>query len=593
MVNDMLKKLLLFLAFLIPVTLWANSPNPPAITIDTTYPNVSGYTVTAVAGGANLQTAITNASCNPNGTVLQLAAGATWTGNYTLPAKTCAANQWIIIRSNISDALLPIQGVRMTNVMAASLSLPQIFSNNSSPVFQTASNANYYWFMGVEMGEAPTNTTNIQVGLFRIGNQETTVGTLPTNIVLDRVYVHGIPGATTGGPGGGNTGNVSRCVEGNGTYVAVVDSYLSDCHYVGADAQAFAAWNSPGPFKLDDDYLEGAAENTMFGGANQQIVGGTIPSDITITHNSFNKPLKWRTTDPSYAGIPWLIKNLLEFKNAQRVLVQGNILQHNWGCSFCQEGQALLCTPRSQAGTEPQDLVSDVEYRYNIVQNVAGGWNISGEDNGGASGTSQHVYIHDNLLMDISGPNWDGGDEDCIDLNNGENGSGLTPPTDITYDHNTCFQTRHAALFAGDRTAGYLFPQIVLTNNIWSGVTGGIIGSGTACGNPTLTAYTTSPTVTANVFEGTASGCGSSHYPVGNYFPSTWAAVDFTNYQNGLPNGNYQLLPASPYHLAGLDGADIGANISLVMYYTNPPSGTDPGHKLNGITKINGVTLMQ
>ena len=104
---------------------------------------------------------------------------------------------------------------------------------------------------------------------------------------------------------------------------------LADFKEVGADSQALAGWNGPGPFKIVNNYLEGAGENLMFGGSDPSIVN-LVPSDIEIRHNHFSKPLSWRVEDPSYAGTPWMVKNLLELKNARRVLIEGNLFEHSW-----------------------------------------------------------------------------------------------------------------------------------------------------------------------------------------------------------------------------------------------------------------------
>src|SRR5205823_7323518 len=74
-----------------------------------------------VAAGANLQTALNNASC---GDTIQLQAGATFNGLFTLPAKNCDDGNWIIIRSNASDASLPPEGTRISPCYAGVASLP-------------------------------------------------------------------------------------------------------------------------------------------------------------------------------------------------------------------------------------------------------------------------------------------------------------------------------------------------------------------------------------------------------------------------------------------------------------------------------------
>ena len=75
----------------------------------------------------------------------------------------------------------------------------------------------------------------------------------------------------------------------NSASTAIVDSYISDIHEVGADSQAICCWNGPGPFKIVNNYLEAAGENVMFGGADPSIAE-LVPSDIEFRHNHCFKP---------------------------------------------------------------------------------------------------------------------------------------------------------------------------------------------------------------------------------------------------------------------------------------------------------------
>ena len=52
----------------------------------------------------------------------------------------------------------------------------------------------------------------------------------------------------------------------------------------------------PGPFKIVN-YLEGAGENFILGGADPRIQN-LIPSDIEFRRNHVAKPLKWKLGHP-------------------------------------------------------------------------------------------------------------------------------------------------------------------------------------------------------------------------------------------------------------------------------------------------------
>src|SRR5688572_24257438 len=87
----------------------------PAKYLNYTFPLKTGQTIIVPAGG-NLQNALNAAK---RGDEIVLTAGATYSGNFTLPAKSgTAANGWIIIRSD-KYASLPSMGTRVKPSNAA------------------------------------------------------------------------------------------------------------------------------------------------------------------------------------------------------------------------------------------------------------------------------------------------------------------------------------------------------------------------------------------------------------------------------------------------------------------------------------------
>ena len=68
----------------------------PRVTVPSAMSNTPApESVISVNAGGDLQTALNNAQC---GDVIELQAGATFTGRFTVPAKTCDANHWIVIQ---------------------------------------------------------------------------------------------------------------------------------------------------------------------------------------------------------------------------------------------------------------------------------------------------------------------------------------------------------------------------------------------------------------------------------------------------------------------------------------------------------------
>ena len=64
-----------------------------------------------VRSGDDLPTILKKANC---GDTIQLQAGATFTGVFTLPAKNCDDSHWMIIRTSAPDSALPPEGTRIT-----------------------------------------------------------------------------------------------------------------------------------------------------------------------------------------------------------------------------------------------------------------------------------------------------------------------------------------------------------------------------------------------------------------------------------------------------------------------------------------------
>ena len=246
-------------------------PELPRIFLDTTYRAPTGQTITVNVGG-DLQSALNQAQ---PGDVIMLQAGATFTGNFGLPNKS--GTGWIIIRTSAADANLP-PGTRVT---PASAIMPKMISPNSEPVVYTASGAHHYRFIGVEFGVA---TGRHIYNMVAFDANQTSLAQTPHDLIIDRCYIHGNDAGD----------NVRRGVMLNCARAAVIDSYISNCHGEGFDSQAICGWNGPGPFKIVNNYLEGAGENVMFGGAKPSIQN-LIASDIEFRMNHVYKPLTWKT----------------------------------------------------------------------------------------------------------------------------------------------------------------------------------------------------------------------------------------------------------------------------------------------------------
>src|SRR2546427_642825 len=217
-----------------------------------------------VPPGGSLQAALDQAQ---PGDTIRLAAGATYTGWFTLPAKTGAGD--ILIRTSAPDSALPPAGTRINP--SSFPSLARINAAAGGSVFTANPGAHNYRFLGLEI--APTPGTFLY-NVVMLGAAETSVDQQPHNITFERCYIHGDPVAGS-----------RRGIAMNGVNLGVYDSVLTDFKEVGADSQALAGWNGAGPFAIVNNELEGAGENLIFGGADPQ-VPGLVPADIVVRYDN-------------------------------------------------------------------------------------------------------------------------------------------------------------------------------------------------------------------------------------------------------------------------------------------------------------------
>ena len=295
-----------------------------------------------VKGGANLQAAIDRAE---PGDVLLLEPGATWIGPFHLRRKT--GTGWITIRSAVADSQLPPEGTRISPAYAGRLPKLVTAGANQSVVYTDAGATNWR-LTALEIAAQPNVRT--LTALVRIGDGSEGDSTLvAANYILDRLYVHGDA-----------TLDIQRCIALNAGATAIIDSYIDECSSKNDDAQAIGGWNGPGPYRIENNYLVGTGENVLFSGVDPKIPN-LIPSDIQILRNYIFKPIAWK-------GTGRIIKNSLELKNAQRVLIEGNVIDGSWAEG--QSGAAFNLKSANQNGAAPWSITRDVTVRYNRIRNV-------------------------------------------------------------------------------------------------------------------------------------------------------------------------------------------------------------------------------
>ena len=576
------------------ISLFGQLPEPALPDTDSVldcWPDTTGYmvyTVGIMGDYSDLQEAINDAM---PGTILSLAAGEEFEGSFTLPEKP-QSDQWIIIASNRLD-LLPDEGRRIDPSAATgdvshptqSAAMPKIITSHPGglPCFRALARSHHYRLVGLEITahESVLQSYGL-VFLGTSGSQQSTYDQVPDHLIIDRCYIHGHA-----------EGSIMKFgVRLNCSNGAIIDSYISDFHSIGFDAQAISGTNGPGPFKIINNYLEGAGENILFGGGATTIPG-LIPSDIEIRQNFFYKPLSWWILHPTYEGKHWTIKNLFELKTGKRVLLDGNILENSWSdLPVGQSGYAILLTVRTENNGSPQADVSDVTITNNIVRNAGSGITLSGTDNGNGV-VSKRIRIYNNLFENINGPLY--GDQNIAGPNDGTFIK-IGEPQNVIIDHNTIFQSGPIT-WAYKVNTGFAFTNNITQSYISSGGYQGIYGPGYQQGNQTMAHYF--PDITdanqrmhKNVFIGGDESKYTNFNTISqNYFVSE-QEVGFIDLAQGHADfTKYGLGSNSQFLAAASDGKDIGINVGEIYEAFERDRGCGTNTRINELLLSQKVTI--
>jgi hypothetical protein len=276
-----------------------------------------------------------------------------------------------------------------------------------------------------------------------------------------------------------------------------------------------------------------------------------------------------RFNTPGYC--PFVVKNLFELKNAQRLLFEGNILEHTWP-GFTQHGAAILLTALSQGGStgNPNATVADITLRYNQISHAASALIIAEANYGlGAPKLEARLSVHDDIFDDL-GAEYANGDTSVV--------AGMafqisfcstcTPLHDILINHVTTILTSPRIFMVLGAPTGTFIQNLTFTNNIVSSIPGLAI---TGTGDSAPCAFISSTnlarlnncmapyTFAANALIG-----ATGSWPAGNWYPSSASEVGFTDYNSGS-GGDYNLMSTSAYATAATDGTSLGADANTVQ----------------------------
>jgi Bacterial Ig-like domain (group 2) len=492
-----------------------NTPMFPAASVNVAVPAVTGRTIRVpAADGAALQAALNSAV---GGDEILLANGSEYVGNFTLPKHSGSG----IVTVRSATVAVPF-GTRATPSNGSDFA--RITSNAVAAVVGTADGATGWRLTGLNIGLRTGTPENYGIVVLGRGT-ETQLAQLVSNIVLDRVLIT----AT-------ETGTTSRCVAFNGNELAVINSWLAECHAKGRDAQGIGGWTGMGPFLIENNHIEGSGQNIMFGGADPAIANVT-PSDITIRGNHLFKPLSW-------GNGKWTVKAAFELKHARRVLFEGNVIENHW--IDAQVGYAVLFQAASQDANAPWSKIWDVTMRNNIIKNSTGGFNLLSRVmvNGRLPDEpTRRILVKNNLFLNVG--------RDPISGVNGRLVQLMSDHEDVSLIQNTFFgsHANNAMMFDGAPNK-----RLTLFNNLFSSNEYGVSGSGFGEGSLSLAQFAPGSVVEGNALVGRIARL----YPARNSFPATLASTDFVN----AAGGDYTLRSTVPYSsnagsLVGVSGATL------------------------------------
>ena len=498
-----------------------------AATLALTASGAAGQTVSpiVVRAGDSLQTALNQAQ---PGQTIELQAGATFDGNFILPVKTGAG--YITVRTSTPDAQLPGATTRIDP--SHEPLLPTIRSLNAIPALRTAAGTHHWRLLGLRFA----STGGSDVISLGDGNQSDPL-LVPSDLILDRIIIRG--DATRG---------QKRGIALNSASTQILNSYIAGIRLVGQESQGIACWNGPGPFVIQNNYVEAAGIGMLFGGAAPAI-DQLVPSNIVVRRNHVTRPVAWRTGG-------WVVKNLFELKNARNVQVDGNLFENNWAGG--QSGFPIVFTVRAN-GNAPWSIIEHVRFENNIVRHAGSAINVLGYDDVDPSRQLRDLVIRNNLFTDIDAAAWGGAG---IFLQIGDEAA------DVHVEHNTVMQTGNIiSVYGGSMAAPRPVPGFRFTSNIVKHNTYGIYGDNFGTGNVAIAKYFPGGVVDGNVIA----GGNPNLYPAGNVFPTVASLM--TQFENAAA-GDYRLLAASALRSLsqGVPGVDFGE----LQQTTSGPAGPAP-----------------
>ena len=230
-------------------------------------------------------------------------------------------------------------------------------------------------------------------------------------------------------------------------------NYIEKIHWWESESHAFSFGFSGGPIKVAHNWMEGGSNTLFSGGAAVDVKGGPA-NDVEIRGNFLGRDLGYRFLTASAGNSPappfgcgpvetpasnntclmaWAVKNSLELKLGNRVLVDGNIICCSWADS--QSGFIVVSNPRTTSGgtdagvvtncgsppCPPATVIANLNLTNNWFSNGPQGMELGTRslgpgDGGGVSQPEDFINISNNVWSNIGDTNqWNAPGSELID----------------------------------------------------------------------------------------------------------------------------------------------------------------------------------
>lgn len=217
--------------------------------------------------------------------IIELDHTVTYTGTFVIDNSGYVGTNWIIIRSS-AFASLPA-GTRVTDAT----NMPTILQSGSTACMRIEWGSHHIRFIGIEFTTSAAVTSVNLVGFDNTNAVPAVQADVCDNVGYDRCFIH-----STSAPNRCRVGVQSNCDN-----FFVIDSRIDNIKDT-SDAQAILLRLGTG-IHIENCFLEATGEIILAGG-NDNIIEGSLPTDLTILRSHLFKRDVWNQRGPSFNEHP-------------------------------------------------------------------------------------------------------------------------------------------------------------------------------------------------------------------------------------------------------------------------------------------------